>query len=386
MMTTELFAEVAIIGTALDRSLHYSVPARLAGRLFPGSRVQVELGKRTAAAIVLSLGNTVPDLPQTITIRPILDCLDELVVVPPDLLTLSLWLSSYYFYPLGEVFDLVIPFGPSQPVGSSPKRARAKSRRVADPPDGETLTPPVFEPTPDQQAALEQIMPFVETPSFEPIVLYGVTGSGKTEVYMRLMERAAQFGNGSILLVPEIGISAQMETIFRKRFGDLLAVWHSGLSEGERKRSWVDIRSGKKKIVLGARSAVLTPVQALKLLIVDEEHDTAYKQDDHLRYNARDVALMRGKIVGGPVIMGSATPSIQTVQRCAENMYRRVCLPSRILNRPLPELQVVDMRREGGKRGILSYKLREAIGETLHTGHQALLFLNRRGYSKYFLC
>ena len=122
-------------------------------------------------------------------------------------------------------------------------------------------------------------------------MLYGVTGSGKTEVYMRLMERAAQLGKGSILLVPEIGISAQMESIFRERFGDLLGVWHSALSAGERKRSWAEIRSGARKIVLGARSAVLTPVQDLRLIIVDEEHDTAYKQEDHLRYNARDVAL-----------------------------------------------------------------------------------------------
>jgi primosomal protein N' (replication factor Y) len=246
--------------------------------------------------------------------------------------------------------------------------------------------PPLFELTDLQKSALEQTMPFIEKASFQPFVLYGVTGSGKTEVYIRLMERAAQLGKGSILLVPEIGISAQMETIFEARFGGLLGVWHSAISEGERKRSWAEILSGKKKIVLGARSAVLTPVRDLGLVIVDEEHDTSYKQEDHLRYSARDVALMRAKIVGGPVIMGSATPSIQTVQRCTEKMYRLVSLPARILNRPLPELEVVDMRREGGKKGIFSYRLREAVAETIRNGHQALLFLNRRGYSKYYLC
>ncbi len=378
-MESELFAEVAVMGAALGRSLHYAVPDRLAARLSPGSRVLVELGKRTLAGVVLSLGCSVPELPEGVAIRPILDAIDEMPALPPDLLQLCRWLSSYYFYPLGEVFDLVIPFGVSEPVGAGRGRERKKT---------EPATPraAVFEPTVDQRAALEQILPFVENPSFQPFVLYGVTGSGKTEVYMRLMEKALLLGYGSILLVPEIGISAQMETIFQDRFGQSLGVWHSGLSEGFRKRSWAEIRSGKRKIVLGARSAILTPVQNLRLIIVDEEHDTAYKQDDHLRYNARDAALMRAKIVEGPVVMGSATPSIQTVQRCAEKLYRQVTLPSRILNRPLPALEVVDMKREGGKRGIFSYRLRVAIGETLGAGHQALLFLNRRGYSKYYLC
>src|SRR5208283_2822235 len=167
-----------------------------------------------------------------------------------------------------------------------------------------------------------------------PFVLYGVTGSGKTEIYLRLVEKAVRSGNGALVLVPEIGISAQMESIFGERFGNLLAVWHSALPERERRHAWADIRSGRKKIVLGARSAVLTPIQDLKLIIVDEEHDTSYKQEDRLRYNARDVALMRGKIAGAPVVMGSATPSVQTMYRCIEKQYRSIALPSRVMNRP----------------------------------------------------
>jgi primosomal protein N' (replication factor Y) len=201
-----------------------------------------------------------------------------------------------------------------------------------------------------------------------------------------LIEKAVQSGNGSLVLVPEIAISAQMESIFRERFGDALAVWHSALSQKERRQAWEDMRTGGKKIVLGARSAVLMPVQDLRLIIVDEEHDTSYKQEDHLRYNARDVALMRGKIVDAPVILGSATPSIQTVYRCAEKRYRSILLPSRVMSRPPPEFEVVDMKLEGGRKGIFSYKLREAIGETIRSGRQALLFLNRRGYDRYYLC
>ncbi len=386
-MTEELFAEIAIMGTALDRSLHYRVPAHLADRLEAGSRVMVELGKRAAQGIVLSVDSAVPQLPGKITIRPIRDVLDEQPVIPPDLLELCVWMSRYYFYPIGEVFDLVVPFRGSASITARSKQGRRKTGAKIEAEQSQNRTSPgIFELTDLQKSALAETLPFIEKASFQPFVLYGVTGSGKTEVYIRLMERAAQLGKGSILLVPEIGISAQMETIFKERFGELLGVWHSAISEGERKRSWAHILSGEKKIVLGARSAVLTPVRDLGLVIVDEEHDTSYKQEDHLRYSARDVALMRAKIVGGPVIMGSATPSIQTVQRCSEKMYRQVVLPARILNRPLPELEVVDMRREGGKKGIFSYRLREAVSETLGSGHQALLFLNRRGYSKYYLC
>jgi primosomal protein N' (replication factor Y) (superfamily II helicase) len=461
----DLFAEVVIMGSALNKGLHYSIPCRLAGKVQPGSRVSVELGKRKAAGIVLSVGNSLPELPETIKIRPIRDTIDELPAMPPDLLKLCIWVSKYYFYPLGQVFDLVIPFGGSEPIGSvlngpviklvrlidsqaceSLKSEKSKEivrllrlaggvacqrdlRKLCENPDyslkklikdgiiaveesqtgsgsdypasckagtasdllskggqGGFADIRALELTGDQSAALDQTAPFMDNPSFQPFVLYGVTGSGKTEIYLRLMEKAAQSGHGSLVLVPEIGISAQMESIFRERFGTSLAVWHSALPERERKRAWADIRSGRKKIVLGARSAVLTPVQDLKLIIVDEEHDTSYKQETHLRYNARDVALMRGKIVGAPVLMGSATPSIQTVHGCTEKRYRSILLPSRVMNRPRPEFEVVDMKREGGRHGIFSFKLSEAIGETIRSGRQALLFLNRRGYDKYYLC
>jgi primosomal protein N' (replication factor Y) len=244
----------------------------------------------------------------------------------------------------------------------------------------------ILELTEEQSAALDEIGPFAEKPRFQPFVLYGVTGSGKTEIYLRLIEEAVRAGKGVLLLVPEIGISAQMETIFRRRFGEKLAVWHSAIPESERRRSWARIRSGGRKIVLGARSAVLTPVQDLGLIIVDEEHDSSYKQEDHLRYNARDVALMRGKIVGAPVVMGSATPSVTTMYRCGENRYRSIPLTSRVMNRPTPQFEVVDMKREGGRAGIFSFKLREAVGQTLDSGKQALLFLNRRGYDRCYLC
>ena len=403
----DLFAEVVIIGTALNKGLHYLIPDRLVEAVLPGSRVAVELGKRKAAGIVLNVTSCLPKLPETIKIRPILEVMDELPALPCDLLELCLWLSSYYFYPLGEVFDLVIPsrrdiliqgspaVALKAPDGTAGGRRSCRGRRKVSEPGNmtprvcdlpEEPEPRALELTDYQISAFDETAPFLDNPSFQPFVLYGVTGSGKTEVYLHLIEKAVRSGNGSLVLVPEIGISAQMESVFRQRFGDGVAVWHSALTEKERRSAWSDIRTGRKKIVLGARSAVLAPVQDLKLIIVDEEHDTSYKQEDHLRYNARDVALMRGKIAGAPVIMGSATPSVQTLYNCSEKRYRSIRLPTRVRNKTLPEFEIVDMKLEGGRRGIFSYRLREAIGETIRSGRQVLLFLNRRGYDTYYLC
>jgi primosomal protein N' (replication factor Y) len=177
-----------------------------------------------------------------------------------------------------------------------------------------------------------------------------------------------------------------MERIFRRRFGDRLAVWHSAVSDRERRRQWADLLDCKRSVVLGARSAVLTPVSNLGLIIIDEEHDGSYKQEDRLRYNARDVALVRGKISNIPVVMGSATPSLSSVYRGAQEQFRSLLLPTRVKDRPHPEFEVVDMKREGPRAGMFSARLRACITETLAKGQQALLFLNRRGYAKYFLC
>lgn len=444
-MMTQLYAEVVILGTALDRSLHYSVPPQLAEKVLPGSVAAVELGKRQTTAIVVSVGSTAPELPEKVRIRSILDIRDDFAV-SPDLLRLSKWIARYYFYPLGEVLALAVPYGglpgsgrlnppgvrtarlvserfpaarkftereraiirllegsggalPLKALKEECKgidyalRKMAKNGIIAieevsvpeSPRPAVNLAAP-FELTADQKNALDEILPAVRESSFQPFVLYGVTGSGKTEIYLRLVQETLASGKGAMILVPEIALSTQMEAIFRERFGPVLAVWHSALSERERRLQWFDIHSGRKRIVLGARSAVLSPIKDLGLAIVDEEHDTAYKQEDHLRYNARDVALMRGKILGIPVVMGSATPSLQTVSLVNRNSYRAVLLPSRVLDRPLPEFEIVDMRREGPRSGIFSHRLRDGIAETIRNGNQVLLFLNRRGFAKHYVC
>ncbi|MBE3575324.1 MAG: primosomal protein N' [Firmicutes bacterium] len=240
------------------------------------------------------------------------------------------------------------------------------------------------------------------TPSgpWVPFLLYGVTGSGKTEVYLRAIEAALQAGLGSILLVPEISLTPQMMEVITRRFGAQVAVLHSGLSGGERFDEWERVRRGLARVVVGTRSAVFSPVQQLGLIIIDEEQETSYKQEDNLRYRAHEVAAWRARQTGAALVLGSATPLVET-------MYRRevgrlvVCrLPERIHGRPLPRVHVVDMRRQpGGRRqsvdsgppgpeapGLFSPPLAAAIHAALARGEQVILFLNRRGYARVAFC
>ena len=222
--------------------------------------------------------------------------------------------------------------------------------------------------------------------SFKTFLVFGVTGSGKSEIYLRLVETALQHHQGALILAPEIALTYQLEALFRQRFGSQLATWHSGLTSQVREQQWQDILNGKKKVVLGARSAIFMPVSDLGLIIVDEEHDTSYKQDDHFRYQARDVALMRAQMLQIPIVLGSATPSMQSFYHCEANRYHLLSLPRRIHDRPMPDLEIIDMRRENRRNRVLSKTLKDALAETLEAGQQALLFLNRRGFATFVLC
>lgn len=243
-----------------------------------------------------------------------------------------------------------------------------------------------FDLTAQQKWVLDEVSPHIEHSSFTPFLVHGVTGSGKTEIYIRLIEAALRESKGALVLVPEIALSTQLEALFRQRFGSLLAVWHSALAGGARYDQWREILTGNRKIVLGARSAVFMPVENLGLIIVDEEHDSSYKQEDRLRYHARDVALVRSRMLGIPIVLGSATPSLQSFHHAQKGRYRGLNLSKRILERPLPELTVVDMRRQGSRSGILSVPLKQALTETIEQGEQALIFLNRRGFATFLLC
>lgn len=245
---------------------------------------------------------------------------------------------------------------------------------------------PPYELTPEQKAAMEAMEGAVLSPSFKPFVLYGVTGSGKTEIYLRLVEATVRLGRTALVLVPEIALSTQLEGLFRARFGESLAVWHSALASGVRDDQWRKMTSGRTAVILGVRSAVLSPVKNLGLIIVDEEHDSSYKQEERLRYHARDVAVMRARIANVPVILGSATPSLQSFHHACSGRYALVTLFKRVEDRPLPRINIVDMRRHRGPFRVISPELHKALEETLEDDGQAMLFLNRRGFASFFLC
>jgi primosomal protein N' (replication factor Y) len=225
--------------------------------------------------------------------------------------------------------------------------------------------------------------------AFKVLLLHGVTGSGKTAVYLAAMQRALDRGLASILLVPEIGLTPQTAGQLDRAFGEKVALLHSALTPEERSEQWRRIRRGEAPIVVGTRSAIFAPVPNLGLILVDEEHDQSYKQEETPRYNARDVAVMRAKLAGAVVVLGSATPSLESWQNSAQGKYTRITLRERVMNRPLPDVELIDMRREfqeTGREQLFSRALVEETQAALDRGEQALILLNRRGYSFAVIC
>ncbi len=238
-----------------------------------------------------------------------------------------------------------------------------------------------------QENALDTIVAALG--AFHAFLLFGVTGSGKTAVYLAAMQQALDRGLSSILLVPEIGLTPQMAGLLDQAFGQRVALLHSALTPEERSEQWRRIRRGEAPIVVGTRSAIFAPAPKLGLILVDEEHDQSYKQEETPRYNARDVAVMRAKLAGAAVVLGSATPSLESWQNSGAGKYRRIELRERVMNRPLPEVELVDMRREfqqTGQEQLFSRPLVEQTRAALERGEQALILLNRRGYSFAVIC
>ncbi|MSP61423.1 MAG: primosomal protein N' [Myxococcales bacterium] len=239
----------------------------------------------------------------------------------------------------------------------------------------------------DQTAALARIAPAIGTGTYAPFLLHGITGSGKTEVYLHAIAIGLARGLGALALVPEISLTPQLAARFRARFGDEVAVLHSGLGERERFDAWVRLRTGRVRIALGARSAVFAPVRDLGVVVIDEEHDGSFKQEEGVRYHGRDVAMRRARAAGVVAILGSATPSLETYHAAREGRIALCELPRRATPRPLPSVEVIDLRRhQPGEDGLLSVPLTRAIEQTLTAREQVILFLNRRGFSTFVIC
>ena len=243
-----------------------------------------------------------------------------------------------------------------------------------------------FTLTDSQRHAVEALTAALAS-GFATFVLHGVTGSGKTEVYLRVIAEARAAGRGALVLVPEIALTPQLAARFRARFGEDVAVLHSGLPPGERLAAWRRLRAGEVGIAVGARSAVLAPVQRLGVVVVDEEHDSSFKQEEGVRYHGRDLAVVRAPRAGAVAILGSATPSLETAYNAARGRFTLLPLPGRATARPLPDVEIVDLRRHPpGPDGLFSSPLAEGIAAALAAREQVILFLNRRGFSTVVLC
>ncbi|MCU7922894.1 MAG: primosomal protein N' [Candidatus Thiodiazotropha sp. (ex Dulcina madagascariensis)] len=439
-MVAEPILQIALSGP-LRTLFDYLPPKHHAHPLLPGGRYRVPFGRgsRTGLLIRLSSQSTIP----ATRLKRVLEQLDPVPLLRERDLRLLRWAADYYQHPLGDVIFLALPGNLRK--GRSPSAVKPSGLRLtqagqavnlktlhrapkqlaviqalAEAPEGmaksalaaggeaspavlrrlsdkgwieschlEAMAKPVPPATPrhrlnpDQQNAVDETCAHLGR--FRPFLLHGVTGSGKTEVYLQLIEAVLARRQQALVLVPEIGLTPQLLQRFKEQIGATVAVLHSGLSDGERERVWQAMGRSEKKVVVGTRSAVFTPMPALGLIIVDEEHDLSYKQQEGFRYSARDLSLVRAQQYDCPVVLGSATPSLESLRNAEEGRYHRLRLPRRVAGARMPQLRLLDIRSvhlDGG----LSPALLKQLRQTLATGEQAMLFLNRRGYAPMITC
>lgn len=462
-MQPQKFARV-VIPSPLRQPLIYAVPASLEAQITLGMRVLIPLQKRITTGIVIE---TLAENPLAAA-KDIFAALDDQPILDAELLKLARWISQYYLASLGEVLATMLPpnsrreskrtavlKGDDSSVQDElgrkvlqeiaqhkgklgvktltrkfpgeniePVLARLESagviaiedhlakqrRKVGDPPEPKEApidTEPLrFQLTAEQEAALGTIGKRITQGGFETFLLHGVTGSGKTEIYLRAIAQARARGRRSLIIVPEISLTPQLLDRVNGRFPGRVGVLHSAMTAAERWSQWWQIIGGNADVVIGARSAVFAPIPDLGLIVVDEEHDSSYKQEDGLRYNGRDLAVVRGKLLHCPVILGSATPALESYENCRQGRYRLIELNQRVEERPMPAIEVIDLRQQFRKteratdarsranaapakiadRPLLSESFVELLRQNLAAKRQTLIFLNRRGFANFLQC
>lgn len=383
-------AAVCWVRVALDVPLPGPFDYRHHEPVEAGLRVIVPFGRRKLIGVVVD--NPAEPSYEPKQIKPIEEVLRDLPPFDEAWLRLARFAAEYYQRPLGEVMLPTLPPPLRKPTAYQGKRSAGgpvarldgrKRKAVRNP--AEADQPPELNDA--QREAVDTIAGLAK---FKPVLLYGVTGSGKTEVYLRAAEKVLAAGRQVLLLVPEINLTPQLEGALRARLEGLvgtdgLAVLHSGLSDGERLQAWARAQRGQARMLLGTRMAIFAPMGELGLIVVDEEHDASYKQQDGLRYSARDLAVWRAHDLDIPVVLGSATPSLETWQHAERGRYLRLALPARARASSLPAMKLVDTRRLPMKHGM-SPQLLEALAERLARKEQSLIFLNRRGFAPVLHC
>jgi primosomal protein N' (replication factor Y) (superfamily II helicase) len=404
-------AQVAV-PLGLRRVFSYRVPPALRETLQVGHRVRIPFGPRRAHGYVVGFTSEVPGA----KLRAITAIEPAEVVFTPEILRLTRWVADYYLTPWGQALEAALPPGVRHGGAPVPKRARRVSEvagddadSAAEGPDGGLVasawpagagpeTPHVLQA--EQRVAVASVAEALATRRFASLLLLGVTGSGKTEVYLDAAERVVAEGGSVLLLVPEIAMGTQILSRVLRRFGGRAGLYHSQTGDAERRRVWNEARAGRLPVVVGTRSAVFVPLPNLRLVVVDEEHESAYKQDETPRYHGRDTAVMRARLAEAVVVLGSATPSLESLYNAESGKYRLLRLRERIDSRPHARVTLVDLNEARGgdppERGrprpvklpapVLSPPLLRALQERLDRKEQSILFLNRRGHSTVVQC
>ena len=338
----------------------------------PGVRVVVPFGRREIVGVLLAVTDTSSIAAEKL--RPVRARLDEAPWLSPELLTLLTWCSQYYHHPVGEVMACALPqrLRQAKPIKLKPIESYSGDVGFVD----------QVALTAEQADAVDEVN---REQGFNVFLLNGVTGSGKTEVYMQVTAERLAVGQQVLLLVPEIGLTPQNLSRFQERFAVPVVALHSGLTPAKRLLHWRQIASGDPLIVIGTRLAVFAPFANLGLVVVDEEHDLSYKQQTGLRYSARDVAIKRCHSSHIPIVLGSATPSLESLHKANSGQYHELRLTSRVSANPLPLVTVVDMKKARHNDGLSDFLI-EKIQQCLSDGNQALFFLNRRGYAPVVRC
>ncbi|MBI5681686.1 MAG: primosomal protein N' [Deltaproteobacteria bacterium] len=430
----------------IHKEFIYRIPEALSAYVSVGKRILVPFGRRITAGYAVGFPKE-SDTAGINDIKYIIDVLDDKPIFDESRLEFYKWMSLYYFSPLGEVLKLIhLPQSDKryfaitdmgiESLQKSLKDSEAdilkviagkksvslkvisKYTRIKDLhsiicellekgliaelsntkdsiKDKETALEQgdlddeediLHEPNTEQSYAISRIAEKVKSQRFSPFLLYGVTGSGKTLVYLKVLEKTIDMGKRGIVLVPEIALTYGLARYLVKRFEDRVAVIHSGLSDKERYEQWRRIRDGNIDIVVGARSSLFVPLDNIGIIIVDEEHDTSYKQEEGVRYNARDISMMMAKILNIVVVLGSATPSVETFYNAKSSKISLLHLSMRVLDRPMPEIKIVDMKEKSQESKILSERFRSLLADALSKKQQAILFLNRRGFANFIIC
>lgn len=440
------YAEVAV-PLHVFQTFTYRLTAEQSLHAQIGARLIVPLGRNLVTGYIVNLSDDIPEELDDVEIKDAQDLVDSAPVCTPEILQLTRWVAEYYACPLGEVIRAALPPGVSKAtssvkpklrrfvrlLGVNEERLTDAQRRVisalesngpmslqallhAAPVSASTVTSlekkglvetynetirrdPLSEDlglrsdvhtlTAAQTSVLEQIEQQMNSETYSAFLLHGVTGSGKTEIYMRAMDKALKVGRSAMMLVPEIALTPVFSRRLRARFGDQVAIFHSSLQKGERFDEWTRVRNGDARVVIGTRSAVFAPVKNLGLIVVDEEHESSYRQQESPYYNARDVAIVRAQKESATVVLGSATPSLESFHNARKGKYQLLTLPERIAARPMATARIIDMRNvfaRHGKPRVFSDELLEAIRETRERQEQSIILLNRRGYSSFILC